>query len=209
MSQNSTPQLDAWRGEFGRAYTDRNKVDWKTLVPGWQAIVGGLSLRRVLEVGCNRGHNLIAIAEVLGPDVELWGVEPNDYARGIAKSSSPRLNVVSGSIFDLPFKDRFFDLTITSGVLIHVALDNLDRAMAEMVRTSSHYVCGCEYFAEQETVVHYRGSDDLLWKRDFARHYRAAYPELIVERNGYLEDWDRAHWWLMSKGEDVAASGNP
>ena len=192
-------QLQMWQGEFGEAYTDRNVVDWKGLVAGWREMVGGLQLKRVLEVGCNRGHNLMALQEVLGGDTELVGVEPNPHARAIASANSPRISVLSGDIFELPFDDGAFDLTLTGGVLIHIALADLPRALAEMVRVSRRYVLACEYFAEEETAVPYHGHQDLLWKRNFLAHYQERHPELRLARQGYLEAWDRSTWWLLEK----------
>jgi len=59
-------QLEVWEGEFGKAYTDRNVIDWRTRLPAFQQMLGGLPIKRVLEVGCNRGHNLVCLAELLG-----------------------------------------------------------------------------------------------------------------------------------------------
>lgn len=198
-------QLQMWQGEFGVAYTDRNVVDWKDRVAGWHEMVGGLQLSRVLEVGCNRGHNLLALQQMLGNDAELVGVEPNPHALAIARSHSPRIQVISGDIFQLPFDDGAFDLAITSGVLIHIALADLPRALAEMHRVSRRYVLACEYFAEEETVIPYRGHQDLLWKRNFLAHYQQCHPDLRLVRQGYLETWDRATWWLLEK--DGARAG--
>ena len=64
-----TEQLQMWSGEFGKQYADRNPVDWREVVPFLQPIVEGLVLERVLEVGCNRGHNLVALREILGKTV--------------------------------------------------------------------------------------------------------------------------------------------
>ena len=139
-----TRQLGEWRGEFGKAYTDRNAIDWQERLDGWRTMVGGLDVRRVLEVGCNRGHNLVALSHVFPVDVELVGIEPNPYALGIARSASPRIGALSGDIFDLPFKDGFFDLVFTAGVLIHIALPDLPRALAELHRVSRRYVLAAE-----------------------------------------------------------------
>jgi hypothetical protein len=98
-----TEQLDVWKSDFGKGYTERNQVDWRRRVPAFRAMLGGLPLRHVLEVGCNRGHNLVTLREVLGPDVELTGVEPNEYARQLASESG--VKAVAGSIFQLPFPD--------------------------------------------------------------------------------------------------------
>lgn len=192
-----TQQLEQWSGEFGKQYTDRNAVDWRTMVPFLRPMVEGLSLGRVLEVGCSRGHNLVALREILGEGTELLGVEPGPYAREIARAAG--VDARPGDAFSLPFPDGSFDLVFTAGVLIHVALDDLPRAMRELYRCSRRYLLAVEYFSEEETVIPYRGHQDLLWKRDFPRHYQSLFPDLTLVRHGYVADWDRSTWWLWEK----------
>ncbi len=192
-----TKQLEKWSGEFGQKYTDRNQVDWHTVVPLLHPIVEGLPLKRVLEVGCNRGHNLLALQEILGEGVELAGVEPASYARKIARAAG--LDVRAADAFGLPFPDGYFDLVFTAGVLIHVALEDLARAMGEIYRCSRQYVLAVEYFADEETVIPYHGHQNLLWKRNFLRHYQELFPDLRLVRQGYYEEWDRSAWWLLEK----------
>lgn len=199
---NVTQQLQVWQGEFGRAYTDRNPVDWRTRFPAFQRMLEGLPITSVLEVGCNRGHNLRAVAELLGEHREIVGIEPNTYARQLARATYPEAGILSGHAFDLPFKDAYFDLVFTAGVLIHIPLDDLPLALAEIHRVSRRYMLAVEYFAEEETVIHYRGYDDLLWKRDFRKHYQTQWPDLRVMRCGYWErqhGFERTHWWLFEK----------
>src|SRR5205823_5582911 len=87
-----------------------------------------------------------------------------------------------GSAFDLPYKDGFFDLVFTSGVLIHISPQEIDRAIAEIARCSRHAIWGFEYFAETYTAIPYRGRSNLLWKTDFAKLYTDQIPGLRVVR---------------------------
>ncbi len=157
----------------------------------------GLSLNRVLELGCNRGHNLVALREILGKETELIGVEPGPYAREIARAAG--VDARDADAFGLPFPDGHFDLVFTAGVLIHVALEDLPRAMRKVYRCSRRYVLAVEYFSEQETAIPYRGHQSLLWKRDFLRHYQTLFRELTLVRQGYFDEWDRSNWWLLEK----------
>jgi len=195
-------QLRIWKGEFGKDYTDRNVIDWRARLPAFQQMLGGLPIKRVLEVGCNRGHNLVCLAELLGGESDVVGVEPNRYALELARASSVKVGVLYGHAFDLPFKDGYFDLVFTAGVLIHIPLGDLPLALSEIYRVSKRYILAIEYFAQEETVVHYRGHDNLLWKRDFLQHYRSQFPDLTLIRSGYWgpeDGFDRAHWWLLEK----------
>lgn len=188
-------QLDAWRGAFGDAYTDRNDVDWRSRVGAWREMLKDLTIGSVLEVGSNRGANLLALLE-LDRQRLLLGVEPNAYARAQA-----RVPTVDGSAANLPFGHRTFDLVLTAGVLIHIAPEELNAALQEIYRVARRYILAIEYYAEQETIVrNYHGQDDMLWKRPFDREYLHRFPYLHVLRSGW---WTRDHgfdncaWWLM------------
>lgn len=184
-------QLEEWRDEFGKAYTERNVVDYHDRLPAFQHMLDGLRLDRILEVGCNRGHNMHAIQEIF-PDAEVCGVEPNKHALAFATGAIP------GNIYDLPFKNVYFDLAFTAGVLIHIPPQRLAEALKEVVRVSRRYVLAVEYFAEKDTSISYRGHDDLLWKRNFLKHYEAIGLKLV--RSGDWEkEFDRSRWWLMEK----------
>ena len=195
-------QLDIWQGEFGQAYTDRNVIDWQTRRPAFQQILEGIEISQALEVGCNRGHNLIALADLFGDGCDVVGIEPNRHALELVRASSVKVGALPGNVFDLPFKDQSFDLVFTAGVLIHIALDDLAAALSEIHRVSRRYILAIEYFAEEETVINYRGYDDALWKRDFLKHYQSHFPGLSLLRHGYWESehgFDRTHWWLLEK----------
>lgn len=191
-------QVRIWEGEFGDAYTDRNVLDYRTRLSAFRSMLSGLLIKRVLEVGCNRGHNLVTLTEILGVGSEIAGVEPNWYALGLAKA----LRVLQGHALDLPFKEGYFDLVFTVGVLIHVKLSDLAGTLAEIYRVSSHYILAIEYFAEEETAIPYHGHNDMLWKRDFLAHYRSQFPSLMLIRRGYWgpeNGFDNSTWWLFEK----------
>jgi pseudaminic acid biosynthesis-associated methylase len=161
-----------------------------------------LQIRSVLEVGCNRGHNLRVLTELLGEESDVVGVEPNRYALELARAANVKSGVLRGHVFDLPFKDESFDLVFTAGVLIHVPLVDLPKALSEIYRVSGRYVLTIGYFAEDETPIRYQDSEDLLWKRDFRAHFETAFPSLTLVRNGYFgheDGFDRMHWWLFEK----------
>lgn len=202
MSAGQGPQLETWQGEFGRAYTDRNVHDPLDRLAAFTTMLEGIEARRVLEVGCNRGHNLVTLHMLLGPGAEIVGIEPNAYALSLARAASDETSALRGQADDIPFKDAYFDLVFTAGVLIHVPPEDLGSCLDEIHRVSRRYILAIEYFAPEETTIAYRGHDDLLWKRDFLTHYRTRFPTLEPVRSGYwgLEDgFDRCHWWLLEK----------
>jgi pseudaminic acid biosynthesis-associated methylase len=177
---NDTPQLALWRSEFGRAYTDRNDHDKPERALAWRRLLEGIEPRRVLEVGCNVGWNLVYLSR-LGLR-ELYGVEPQADALARARARNPDFNFLSGTAFDLPMHDRACDLVFTSGVLIHIAGDTLGTALDEIYRVSRRWIAAIEYDAPVEQEIEYRGHAGALWKRDHGAAWQARHPELRLIR---------------------------
>lgn len=178
-----------WSGEFGKAYTERNsheldnwnkfyKETWGTTRTAMNEIaLKGLAKDiKILEVGCNTGMQLRGL-QAMGFS-SLYGIEIQYYAVERAKDFTKQINIIQGSAFDLPFRDGYFDLVYTSGVLIHIAPDDLPRVMDEMYRCSSKYIWGWEYFAEEVTSINYRGNEGFLWKANFGQLFLDRFPNL-------------------------------
>ena len=137
-----TEQAAFWRSKFGDEYTDRNiysteeldefykKTYNVTATDMYQESLRGLSISSCLEVGSNVGNQL-KLLQKLGYQ-NLYGVEINAYAVQKAKELTKNINIIEGSAFDIPFKDGYFDLVFTAGVLIHIHPDDLRRVMKEI-----------------------------------------------------------------------------
>jgi len=177
---NDTPQLALWRSDFGRDYTNRNDRDRPERVETWRTLLGGIAPARALEVGCNVGWNLVYL-ERLGVR-ELYGIEPQPSAVERARHRRPGFNVLHGTAFELPFRDGFFDLAFTSGVLSHVAPESLGGALDEIARVSSRWIVAIEYDHPNEQEIPYRGHASALWKRDHRAAWQTRYPSLRLVR---------------------------
>ncbi len=198
---SKTKQLREWVGDFGDSYTERNVVDWRNRWPAFKAMLSGLPLESILELGCNRGHNLFLLSKLF-ENARIIGIEPNARAVRIAKEAGPKVSVLRADILRIPFRNGHFDLAFTANVLIHIALSDLPGAISEIYRVSRRYILSIEYFDEQETMIHYRGHDDLLWKRNFPKIYKQQFPKLALVESGYWDKedgFDRSHWWLFEK----------
>jgi len=195
-----TQQLALWRSDFGREYTDRNDVERPARVEVWRHILDGIAVESALEVGCNIGWNLAYLRQLGVPD--LWGVEPQRYAVERVHARWPDLAVVPGTAFALPFRDAWFDLTFTSGVLIHIAGDDLPRALDEIYRCSKRYIVAIEYDHPIEAPLPYRGHAGALWKRNHGAAWMARYPGLIRLKTGDLgafQGYDDCTYHLFEK----------
>lgn len=196
-----TEQIKEWTGKFGEEYTDRNTLNLveldelshnKTGFSRTEQInefLSGLELNNILEVGSNVGNQLLLLQK--NGFKNLNGIEINWYAVEKAKERTKEINIIQGSAFDIPFKDAYFDLIFTSGVLIHISPQDINRVLDEIYRCSKKYIWGSEYFATEYTQVDYRGHDELLWKTNFAELYLDRFPnlQLVKEKKySYLED---------------------
>ena len=194
---DKTQQMSAWIGEFGAEYTSRNAVTAAeadelyrtrfgvTRTALNEKFIGHLPRDvRILEVGTNIGNQLQLLAKM--GFSELYGVELQWRAIDIARKNLPRANIVQGTALNIPFRDRFFDVVYTAGVLIHISPSDLETAQHEIVRCSSRYVWGDEYFAPALQEVQYRGHANLLWKGDYASLYRQRFPQLTLVREERL-----------------------
>lgn len=212
-TSGQTAQTRVWQGEFGRAYTDRNTLEMAELDALWsrnygvsRSAINQMFLEGIprsatfLEVGCNVGNQLVLL-QAQGY-TQLTGIELQSYALARARSRLKGIALEQGSALALPFEDQAFDVVFTSGVLIHIAPDDLPQAMREIHRCARHYIWGAEYFSPELTAVNYRGNDDLLWKMDYARKYLTLFHdlELMKERRfQYLENDNVDTVFLLKK----------
>jgi pseudaminic acid biosynthesis-associated methylase len=187
--QKTNRQLEKWTGNFGQEYTERNRSSLSAMEKLYkhhfgvtrtemnlQFLDGFDRSMRILEVGCNIGNQLLCLQR-MGFE-NLYGIEPQDYAVETAKRRVKGIQIIKGNIFDIPFKDGYFDLVFTSGVLIHISPQNIKKALKEIYRCSRKYIWGYEYYSEKYEEIPYRGETGLLWKMDFIKAFRKTFPDL-------------------------------
>lgn len=207
-----TDQMKIWSGEFGKEYTDRNVLTLAKLEESYLKKYGitrsemnnkflrGLKISNILEVGSNVGLQLLALQQMGYKN--LYGIEVQSYAVEEAKKLTSGINIIQGSAFDIPYKDNYFDLVFTSGVLIHISPDEIGFVMDEIHRCANRYIWGFEYYSDVLTKVDYRGNKNLLWKTDFAKLYLERFPDLVrvkEEKVKYLYDDNVDSMFLLEK----------
>lgn len=201
MSSEAERLEQLWRGQFGDLYADRNAVIDARREAFWRQLLTAHPIASVLEVGCGQGANLRPIARVL-PPAAVWGIDVNRLSVERARTNAPDTNVVHASARELPFRDGWFDLVFTVGVLIHQPDESLADVMREIVRCSRRFVLWAEYHADEPTEVPYRGQSGALIKRDFGRLYADLGAGLVVRDEGFLasdDGFDNATWQLLEK----------
>lgn len=193
---NDTTQLDAWRGEFGDRYIDRNETLTEVLrmrTRMWAEMLKGTygaEPESILEVGCNIGLNLRAIDRLSA--AALYAVEPNAKARQRVVDdrvmAAERLHDATGQ--NLPFSVGEIDMVFSAGVLIHVHPDDLGAVADEMHRVSNRWILVAEYFSTKPESIPYRGRNDLLFKRDFGGFFLDRFDDIEIAADGF--QWRRS-----------------
>ncbi len=213
VTDKSTDQTQQWSLEFGKEYTDRNPHTIEAMDEHYKKQFGltrtELNLFflsnldrtiKILEVGSNVGSQLQGLQKIGFEN--LYGLELQPYAVEVSKQKTKNINLIQGSAFDIPFKDSYFDLVFTSGVLIHINPDDIDTAMREVYRCTSEYIWGFEYYADKYLEILYRGQKNLLWKADFAKLYLDKFQnlELVKEKRiKYLDNDNVDSMFLLRK----------
>ena len=198
---NFTKQMEMWASRFGKEYTDRNPRSLQELESVYKEMYGisraEMNARfigefdkdvRVLEIGAGTGMQLLCLQEAGFKN--LYYIELQPYAVELAKSNTRGINIIQGSAFDAPFKDCFFDLVFTSGVLIHIRPEDIAAALDEIYRCSNHYIWCFEYYAPNYTQINYRDHKDLLWKTDFSKLFLERFSHLRLVRQELYKDLD-------------------
>jgi pseudaminic acid biosynthesis-associated methylase len=209
-----TQQQKTWEGSFGKEYTDRNPQTFEDMDKMYlqhfgirrsslnKEFLGNMNRNiRILEVGANVGMQLSGLRK-MGFE-NLYGIELQTYAVEIARKKLTNTNLIVGHAFDIPFKDNYFDLVYTSGLLIHISPDNIDTVLGEIYRCTNKYIWGYEYFSENYVAVEsYRGKKNLLWKANFAQLYLDKFSdvEVVQERKiKYLANDNIDSMFLLMK----------
>ena len=190
-----------WSGKFGNEYTKRNDGDYSPRRDFWENFCKQYQFGSVLEVGCNTGMNLRDIAWHVDHPSNVCGVEINTEAIQLARDRNNLINFYQCSGLDLPFRDEYFDLVFTAGVLIHQSPDTWDTMMQEIIRVSNNYVVAIEYEADVFTEVPYRGHEGALFKGPWGDIYEKRYGLRPIEKRkvGKSEGFDDCTLWVFSK----------
>ena len=211
-----TKQLKVWKSKFGKDYTLRNPMNARemdklsferfgvTRTKLNEEFIGNLNRSaKILEVGSNVGTQLILLQKMGFKN--LYGIEINRETIEISKSKSKNIDIIQGSALDIPFRDDYFDLVFTSGVLIHISPADIKRAMEEIHRCTKKYIWGCEYYADSYTEIEYRGRKNMLWKANFSQLYLSSFKDLKIVKEKkikYLDSSKADMMFLLKKGTE-------
>ncbi|MBI5558933.1 MAG: pseudaminic acid biosynthesis-associated methylase [Deltaproteobacteria bacterium] len=206
MTDFKTAQEAFWAGEFGSQYINRNPTDFELAgrLALFAKIIGRTThVRSVIELGANIGNNLRVLAQLL-PGAALAAVEINQDAADVLRQWG-RAEVHHDSILDFR-TDQCYDLSLVSGVLIHMNPEVLPLVYDLLHRLSSRYICLVEYYNPSPVEIPYRGHTGKLFKRDFAGEMLDRFSDLRLLDYGFIYHRDNNFplddltWFLLEKG---------
>lgn len=123
-----------------RKHTHRNPIQRYLIDNFYKALFAEVKKRKpktVLDVGCGEGFTLERLRKQnIGEKLE--GVDFLKTAIEIGKKAHPELHLKEGTIYDLPYKDKSFDLVICSEVLEH--LEDPKKALSELERVAKKHI---------------------------------------------------------------------
>ena len=203
-----TEQEEFWAKNFGDSYIKRN--NFSDLLPQRinlfsEIIQNTSSIKNIIEFGPNTGANLAAIKSLI-PKVELSAVEINPKAVKQINKLKICKKVWHDSILKFNSK-KFFDLSFTSGVLIHINPEYLNLAYEKLYKSSRKYILMIEYYNPTPLEMNYRGHKKKLFKRDFAGDMISKYKDIKLLNYGFKYKLDNnfphddVTWFLLKKEE--------
>lgn len=200
-----TEQENFWVGQFGDEYIQRNSSleQLSANISMFAQIFKNMGkIESVIEFGANIGINLKAI-DTLIPGIQKEAVEINKKAAEILREQGDIL-VHNQSILDFDATDKK-DLVYTSGVLIHINPEELEKVYEKMYNISNRYILVAEYYNPNPVVIDYRGHDNKMFKRDFAGELLDKYPDLELVDYGFVYhrdnnfSYDDINWFVLEK----------
>lgn len=111
------------------------------LIPSVGWITENLTFRSVLDVGSSSG-GAIGLLEAWTPDTEpprfFHGIDISMLA--VIEGFALGREIICGSAINLPYKDKAFDLVVSSDTLEHIEPEDVDQTINEIVRVAKEYV---------------------------------------------------------------------
>ncbi len=203
-----TEQEKFWAGDFGNTYIERNNgqkfVDIRREIFS-EILSDTKDVNSILEFGSNIGLNLRALQDIPNKNLTLSAIEIN--ANAIEHLHTLNLQkVYEGSIFQFSSQELGeYDLTFTTGVLIHINPEKLPEVYERLYSCSKKYILVNEYYNPHPVEISYRGHNERMYKRDFAGELLQKYPDLELVSYGfnYHKDpklpMDDSTWFLLKK----------
>jgi 2-polyprenyl-3-methyl-5-hydroxy-6-metoxy-1,4-benzoquinol methylase len=133
----------------------------------------------ILDVGAG-GSDIAKSFSSLHPHVQMTALDLNKRACEYAAKTNPSLSVIQGSVLDLPFQERTFDIIHASLFLHHFTEEELHRILPSLYSTARY---GIVINDLRRSVIAYLGI--LLLTRLFSRSAMVKNDGPLSVRRGF------------------------
>jgi len=106
---------------------------------------------KILDVGCGKGYLLYEIKKIL-PNINIYGFDISSYAINNSKIEIRKYLLKFDARKKFPFKNNFFDLTISLGTLHNFSLPDLEKSIKEIQRISKKKYIMVESFRNDQEL---------------------------------------------------------
>lgn len=124
----------------------------------------------VLEIGCGYGKQIDRIHAILGPEVNITGVDFSPSQLSLAKhrlEDHKGIRLIQASGQFLPFADKSFDLVFTSAVILHNPPEIAETMRREVLRVARRW---CVHNEDTDKSYNRYGYDTAKWYRDLGHN---------------------------------------
>jgi len=160
-----------WKGKGGDKYTERNSPDIDKRAKWFDKILPK-NIFDVHEIGCNKGHNLVAIKKTR--NVNISGCDLNEKAERIA---------MSNGVYIMTPVDA--DLILASGVLMHQHPLELDTMFTEL-EDATKYILMIEHKEDSIRTINTRWYKNAMWVMDFGKEFLDRHPSWKCIKKGWV-----------------------
>ncbi|MCP4160437.1 MAG: class I SAM-dependent methyltransferase [Deltaproteobacteria bacterium] len=159
---------------------DNSRAGYRTTIDEFANKID-LNNRNILDFGCGTGNYLRILSDSFNSS--LYGVEPSEGMREIAKGKNPSLEIREGNHTQIPFEDNYFDFIYMTDVIHHIPDLNI-------------------LFNELKRVLNNTGSICIStesWKQIESRWYNSYFCSLVQNEKGRYPDIQ----FISEKGEQA------
>jgi len=127
--------------------------------------IKGLKPKKTLEVGCNYGRELSYIKNL----TDVYGV---DYNKKMVEHATNHIRAgrfYLASAISLPFNCGYFDFVYTDGLLSHLDVSDVQKAIQEIIRVSKKFILIIEYLGTYLSTTTISNCKRNTWIHDYER----------------------------------------
>lgn len=112
-------------------YRSKNRLFWNEFIekPAMLSLLKSVKSKRILDLGCGSG---IHARLLKNRGANIYGIDISPRMIEIAKANVRGVDFRVGSVYELPYKSRYFDIVVSSYVVEH--FEDLDAAFKEVKR---------------------------------------------------------------------------